>query len=90
MMIDLPFELGDELYTVLSESDSAPRIERIRVRGVLITGEGIYIVSRRGAEHLLGRDAFVDFDDAAAAAQAILKERKKEKCKTRSIRLIVL
>lgn len=86
MIIDVPFELNDNVY-VIYETDGTPRIERVRVRGVLVTAAGTFVCTRDGGEHLLGRDAFPEYEDAAAAVEAILEHRREKKRKTRKIRM---
>lgn len=76
MTLDLPFELGDELYGICFETDNAPHIERVRVRGVLITREGTYIVGRDGSELLVGRDVYPEYEDAERAVEHIRAARR--------------
>lgn len=77
MTINLPIEFGDEIYAIFYDTDNSPKIEHVRVRGVLIDSEGIYVVGRDGCELKLGRDAFMMFDEAAYAAEQILEARKR-------------
>ena len=87
MTIDVPFELNDDVYAIYYETDNQPRIERVRVRGVLVTASGVFVCTRDGGEHLLGRDAFPEYEDAAAAVEAILEHRREKKRRVRTIRL---
>ena len=76
MNIDLPVELGGEVYGIYFDTDNEPKIERVRVHGGLITSDGIYVVGRDGSELGLGREAFITHDDALYHAEQIAQAKQ--------------
>ena len=77
MNINLPIELGGEVYGIYFDVDNEPKIELVRVHGVLITSDGIYVVGRDGSELRLGRDAFIVHEDALYHAEQISQAKKQ-------------
>jgi hypothetical protein len=79
MTIDLPIELGAEVYGIFFDTANDPKIELVRVRGVLIISDGIYVVGYDGSELKLGHDAFIVHEDALYHAEQIAEAKKSRR-----------
>lgn len=55
MRIDLPFEIGDDLWWVSDETNEAC-CEEGGIRGVAIHEDGIYLIDRNGEQFRLHSD----------------------------------